>query len=352
MRRTRLRPGPLFLATLLCLSLLGGIVHAHDPGLSALEVQVAGNAISASLSIAAPDVALIASRDDAVREKLIALVRDAVRFSVDGEVLPLTVDEVLLDEGAARMHMASLIPNSRIRPRRLLIASDLPARMSSGHRELITVEVNNRLVMERLLDAASHTVTLDLAAESHSSARAAWQFLKLGVLHILTGYDHLVFLAGLLMAARTVRDLIVALTSFTAAHSLSLALVAIGGVHAPPWIVEPLIAASIAWVGFQNLLHVRHSARAFVVFGFGLIHGFGLAGALMNLGVGSSGADVVLALLSFNIGVEAGQLAVAAGLLPLVWMVRSRPVLHSRMTPLCSVGIVLIGGYWLIERLT
>ena len=73
------------------------------------------------------------------------------------------------------------------------------------------------------------------------------------------------------------RELVVALTAFTAAHSVTLALVVIGGIHAPASIVEPLIAASIAWVGLENLLHGQHGARWLVVFGFGLIHGFGFA---------------------------------------------------------------------------
>src|SRR6185437_3327738 len=113
-------------------------------------------------------------------------------------------------------------------------------------------------------------------------AGKASSFVSLGISHILSGYDHLVFLAGLILAARTVRELLVALTAFTAAHSLSLALVVAGGVHAPPSIVEPLIAASIAWVGIENLLRDRSGSRWWVVFGFGLVHGFGFAGALLE----------------------------------------------------------------------
>ena len=159
------------------------------------------------------------------------------------------------------------------------------------------------------------------------------------------------FLAGLILAARTVRELVVALTAFTAAHSLSLALVVVGGVHAPPSIVEPLIAASIAWVGVENLLRGRGRSRWLVVFGFGLIHGFGFAGALIELGFGSSATGVALALLSFNVGVEAGQLAAAAAMLPLVWMMRSRPLWQARLVPVCSMMIVMAGGYWLVARL-
>jgi hypothetical protein len=215
----------------------------------------------------------------------------------------------------------------------------------------MVVASGDRVLTQRLLDAGSGPAAIDLEAASPSAARAAWRFLGLGVRHILHGYDHLVFLAGLLLAVRTVREFVGALTAFTAAHAVSLALVVIGGVHAPASIVEPLIAASIAWVGLENLRHRQHGARWLTVFGFGLIHGFGLAGALMELGFGSSTAEIALALISFNGGVEAGQLAAASAMLPLVWAIRTRPLWQARLLPLCSMMIVAAGGYWLIERL-
>jgi hypothetical protein len=132
---------------------------------------------------------------------------------------------------------------------------------------------------------------------------------------------------------------------------VSLALVVIAGVRAPSSIVEPLIAASIAWVGLENLLRDRTRTRWIVVFGFGLIHGFGFADALIDLGFGTSITDIATALLSFNGGVEIGQLAAAAAMLPLVWILRSRPTWQSRLVPACSLLIALAGGYWLIERL-
>ena len=223
-------------------------------------------------------------------------------------------------------------------------------RLARGHRELLIVTVDGLSVSERMLDAGSHSLDVDVAA-SPSTAGKASSFMTLGIRHILSGYDHLVFLAGLILAACTVRELLVALTAFTAAHSLSLALVVAGGVHAPPSIVEPLIAASIAWVGVENLIRDRRGSRWWVVFGFGLVHGFGFAGALLDLGFGSSAAGVALALLTFNLGVEFGQLAAAAVMLPLVWVMRSRPAWQARLVPACSVLIAIAGGYWLVERL-
>jgi HupE / UreJ protein len=214
---------------------------------------------------------------------------------------------------------------------------------------LLVVTLGNRVIAETLLDSNSGSVTIELEGRSPSAARSAIRFLELGLRHILAGYDHLVFLAGLLLAASGVRELVIALTAFTAAHSISLALVVIGGFHAPPSIVEPLIAASIAWVGIENLLQRGHGTR-WVVFGFGLIHGFGFAGALMELGFGSSAIEMALALLSFNAGLETGQLVAASAVFPLIWMVRMRPQWRARLLPCCSAMIVMAGGYWLIER--
>jgi hypothetical protein len=326
------------------------VLRAHDPGLSALDVRVNELDVAMSLSIAAADVAALAPGQGDVRRILSEMARDAIHLSIDGEAVQSAAGDVTTDDGAAHVQWSLAIPPARGRVRQLAIMSDVPKLMPRGHRQLIVVAVGDSVVAQRLFDAESSAAAIDLEAAPSSASGAAWHFLELGVHHILFGYDHLVFLAGLLLAVRTVRELVVALTAFTAAHSVSLALVVIGGIHAPASIVEPLIAASIAWVGLENLRYGQHGARWLVVFGFGLIHGFGLAGALLDLGFGSSPTEIAIALISFNGGVEAGQLAAAATLLPLLWMIRSRPLWRARLVPACSMMIVAAGSYWLIER--
>jgi hypothetical protein len=230
------------------------------------------------------------------------------------------------------------------------VTSDIPKQLSRGHRQLLTITVNGRPAGEGMLDADSTSLAVDLVAAAPSRARQAWSFVIVGIQHILSGYDHLMFLAGLILAAGTVRDLLIALTAFTVAHSVSLALVAIGGVHAPPSIVEPLIAASVAWAGLESL-RGRRSGRWWMVFAFGLVHGFGFAGALTELGFGFSAADLALALVSFNGGVELGQLAAASVMLPIVRVARSRSSWHTRLQPACSIVIIAAGTSWLIQRL-
>ena len=349
LRRARRGPGPLIF---IALALNAAALLAHDPGLSALEVNVSDREITATLSVARADVAALAPAGD--HSQAAATLRDvarrAVHLEVDNEPPVLEWQHVQSDESGTRIRFVYSARQSNTPLRRLVVTSDMPNQLSRGHRELLTITANGRVAGEGMLDAGTRSLAVDLVAAVPSRARQAWSFLTVGIHHILSGYDHLMFLAGLILAAAAVRDLLIALTAFTVAHSLSLALVAVGGVHAPPTIVEPLIAASIAWVGVEGLLG-RRAGRGWIVFAFGLVHGFGFAGALTELGFGSSAADVALALLSFNGGVELGQLAAASLMLPIVRVFRSRPSWHSRLQPICSMFIIVAGTSWLIQRL-
>jgi hydrogenase/urease accessory protein HupE len=179
-----------------------------------------------------------------------------------------------------------------------------------------------------------------------------WDFLQLGVRHIWTGYDHLLFLFGLLVVCRSVRSIVIIISCFTVAHSVTLALVTLGAVHLPSGLVEPLIAASILFVGLENLVRrgAEAKGRGAVAFGFGLIHGFGFANVLRDLGVGASGSSVAVPLLGFNLGVELGQLAVALIALPLLWQLRKSPAFTRLGVPMLSGLVAAIGLYWLLER--
>ena len=356
-QRARRGPGPLIVIVLV---LNAASLLAHDPGLSALDVMVCGNEIAATLSVSRADLAAFALSSvegpapGGDRSRGIAALRDmagrAVHLEADNEPLVLAWQHVESDESGTRIRFVYSGIQSNMAPRRLVVTSDMPKQLSRGHRQLLTIRANGRVAAEAMLDTETTSLAVDLVAPAPSRARQAWSFLTVGIHHILSGYDHLMFLAGLILAAVAVRDLLIALTAFTAAHSVSLTLVAVGGVHAPPSIVEPLIAASIAWIGVESLLG-RRAGRWWIVFAFGLVHGFGFAGALTELGFGSSAADVALAVLSFNGGVELGQLAAASVMLPIVRVFRSRPSWHTRLQPVCSLLIVAAGTAWLIQRL-
>jgi hydrogenase/urease accessory protein HupE len=176
-------------------------------------------------------------------------------------------------------------------------------------------------------------------------------YVALGVSHILTGYDHLLFLGALLVVTRRPRTMIAIVSCFTLAHSVTLALAALDVVQLPSRLVEPLIAASIVFVAVENILRRDEPrGRWALTFAFGLIHGFGFASVLKETGLGS-GQGLIAPLLGFNLGVELGQLAVAAVVLPLLFMFRRRWAGIAPQAAFAASSLVAaIGAYWLLER--
>ncbi len=188
-----------------------------------------------------------------------------------------------------------------------------------------------------------------------SSFAVAGTYLKLGVEHILLGIDHLLFILALLLITRGTWRLIKTVTAFTVAHSITLALATLGFVHVPQAPVEAVIALSIVFVAAE-ILRVRNgpggiASRApwIVAFAFGLLHGFGFAGALADVGLPER--HVPLALLLFNVGVEVGQLlfvAPALGMLALIRRVRFRFPSWIEIVPPYAIGSVAM--FWVIQR--
>jgi len=178
-------------------------------------------------------------------------------------------------------------------------------------------------------------------------------FFWLGVEHILTGYDHLLFLAALLLVCKNFRQAASVITFFTIAHSITLSLAALDIVRLPGRIVEPAIAASIVYVGLENIFGAHRFAwRALVTFGFGLVHGLGFASALREVGLGSTSIGVAWPLLKFSVGLETGQLVIAAIWLRVLLSMRRAPKFdfERRWVPAGSVAVAIVGTYWLVTR--
>jgi hydrogenase/urease accessory protein HupE len=183
-----------------------------------------------------------------------------------------------------------------------------------------------------------------------------WGYFHLGVEHILLGVDHLLFVIGLVLIVRRLGRLVQTITAFTVAHSLTLALATLGFVHVPPAPVEATIALSIVFLA-RELVRVGRGEAGLtarfpwiVAFTFGLLHGFGFAGALSEVGLPAH--DIPLALLLFNLGVEAGQLLFVAALLALRAVVnRFAHRLPRFAGGVPAYGIGAAAGFWLIERL-
>ena len=198
-------------------------------------------------------------------------------------------------------------------------------------------------------------------ASMHVLGRFIWQ----GMLHVATGYDHVAFIVLLLLpsvlrasgagwrpvgrAGEIARPLLVIVTSFTLAHSITLALAATGTVSLPSAPVEAAIALSIIVAGLINLVPSAERLRLPVASGFGLVHGFGFANVFAELGRG--GADLLPVLGGFNLGVELAQLAIVAAALPGLLLLRRSPFYAARLMPVASMAIAAVGAVWLAERL-
>lgn len=179
----------------------------------------------------------------------------------------------------------------------------------------------------------------------------ATDYLVLGFKHIVPlGLDHIAFVLGLFLLSLRLAPILWQVTAFTLAHTVTLGLTMFGYIALAPTIVEPLIALSIVYVGLENVFTSRLSRRRIaLVFGFGLLHGMGFAGVLTEIGLPRD--EYVLALVTFNVGVEAGQLSVIAAALVLVGWYRRRANYRRFVVIPASALISLIGAYWAVERM-
>jgi hydrogenase/urease accessory protein HupE len=339
---------------------------AHDPGLSSLTIRLSTSSLQATLTMAVKDASQLAeldqNQDGTVtqvefargRRQLDTAVARQVVIAADGKVAKDKSIRSRLDENnnvEVRLDFGPVVFST------LEIQSNLIASLPLGHRQYLQVQnLAGETVFDRLLSASVHRVTVQMPHTSASMApfetvRSFANFLSLGVKHILTGYDHLLFLLGLLIVARGFVSALTIITSFTIAHSITLTVATLHLVQIPSRIIEPLIAASIVFVGVENLLRGDiPNARRMVPFGFGLIHGFGFASALQEAGIGAGTGGIVLPLFSFNLGVELGQIMVAAVALPIIWKLRENPMFVARWAPACSAAVALLGSFWFVER--
>ena len=319
-------------------------LSAHDPGLSALDVRIGTRDIVAVLSLAGGDIRRIGNN-----EALSTLAQSSIELTLDGRRLTPTATSVWSDESGG---LHTRLTYERPPGVRLMVRSAIPGRLTRGHRELLSVESGDRLSrLERMLDADSDDTAFDLSVVESGSPFV--RFLRLGVEHILSGYDHLLFLAGVLVVLRRWRDVVQTVTAFTIAHSITLALATTGLLVISGRIVEPLIAASIVYVGVENLMRTAPASRWKLTFAFGLVHGLGFASVLRDLGVGAGAhGGIALPLAAFNMGVEAGQIAVASCIVPLFWWLSARSTSRVRLAGAWSLLVIAAGTYWFVERVS
>jgi hypothetical protein len=227
---------------------------------------------------------------------------------------------------------------------RLEIAEDWSALLGEHYQTLANIRTSSG-ERQVTIEETSRKVAIDV---DRPVATGCLDFIELGIEHIITGYDHLLFLVALLATATGAWSVVRIVTAFTLAHSVTLSLAVLGIVTIPGRIIEPLIAASIVWVALENLIVKEPGRRRWIwAFAFGLVHGFGFASALGELGL--QGAAIARALVGFNLGIEIGQLLFVAVFMPaLVLLRRGR---GARLVPrIASLVVAVVGAYWFVQR--
>jgi len=358
------------------LLLVAESVSAHPAPFSYLDLKLADDGVSGSLILHDFDVAHDVGVDQPEQLKdpaFAARYRDMLTQLMDSRVT------ILLDGTRAAIAWAGIdtLPERQSVRLNFHAGTARPAAIRVNavifpydpvHQTFINVYENNEL---------RHQVILDYGRSSADYYAGTWQgttavlgvFIPAGIQHILIGPDHVLFLVGLLLLGGSLFQLTRIVTAFTIGHSITLSLAALEVFSPPSSIVEPAIALSIIFVGADNLL-VQHDARAAALVGhalqtrdgnpprdirawvagiFGLVHGFGFAAVLKELGLPITALG--WSLFSFNFGVEIGQLAIVLVVASLLAAIRRRSEPLSRQLVFAgSVIVILAGGYWFVQR--
>ena len=347
--------------TLLCLVLLAAAAAtagAHPAPFSYLDVRMQRTALDVGVVVHVFDVAhdlgvadqrLLDRRTlPAHADAVVALLKDRLQISVDGALLSgglWSGPEPVPDRQSLQLHVR--YPTGQP-PAHVVIA----ARMfpyDPAHQTFVNVYERDAVALQAILGGDRQQAEF-YAGTRQGTLAVIRRFAASGVHHILIGPDHLLFLVGLLLLGGSFRRLVLVVSAFTLAHSITLSLAVLNVVTPPPWLVEPAIALSIVYVGADNLtVRDGRDVRAWIAFAFGLIHGFGFANVLREMDLPARALG--WSLLSFNLGVEAGQLLVVAAVASALAALRARSERAGRRLAVAgSIVVIAAGAFWFIER--
>jgi hypothetical protein len=337
---------------------LTATAEAHEAGSAVLRVRLADDHAEVTYALPLRALAAVVPNLDpngdgllsptesrsAASQLAIAVVQGLSLRTADGALAPSVIGLVPASRQAQPLGETGALlgvvlrypaPTSELRVRYLLGSkSELPRKL------LVELPSGNTGILGAGQD--------ELSWRPATNAEVVGELALEGGRHIFAGWDHLAFLLALLIVTRKPKKVLLLVSAFTLAHSVTLGLTALGVVSPPLPLVEALIALSIVYVAFENLILRGGQHRAALTFGFGLIHGMGFGSALAELDL----SNPLPALLGFNVGVEVGQLLVVAAVLPILALIRRKPALYKHIVVTGgSVAIGSMGVYWLVERL-
>lgn len=347
-------------------------VFAHDPGLSRSELRLVDDRLLVHSIYARRDIESLVrydfNRDGAIsaeevsktNSELASLVRQFVDISWDNSAVE-AADIVMELDASDAVHIRMVFPVETATF--LKVRSPIISSFSLGHRQFVKLIKGDGSQISRILSARSTATQFELPRVN------AWvqfnDYLQEGIWHIWIGFDHILFLIALLLPAAVIRTrkcwqvtenmktavygVIKIVTAFTIAHSITLALSVFELISLPSWLIETVIAVSVMIAALNNIFAWWQDKLWSIAFIFGLIHGMGFASVLAQLGLPYSAK--LLSLFAFNVGVEAGQLAIVAAVLPLIFGLRNLRIYHRVVIHGGSYLIALVAIFWLVERI-
>jgi hypothetical protein len=356
---------------------LGAPAGAHKPSDSYLTLQVAGERIVGQWDIALRDLdfalGLDANQDGDItwgevkarHADIAAYALARLRLGPSTAPCQAQVTEQMIDNHSDGAYsVLRFVAACAAAPKTLAVDYRLFFDLDPQHRGLVRLEYEGR-TRAGILSAEQPEQRFTL--EQLSSWEQFLDYGNEGVWHIWTGFDHILFLLSLLLPAVLVHsgirgrswepapsfraafwDVLKVVTAFTLAHSITLSLAALGVVSLPSRLVESAIAFSVVLAAFNNIWPVVYGKRWVIAFCFGLLHGFGFASVLADLGLPQD--SLLLALVGFNLGVEAGQLAIVGAFLPVAYALRSTSFYRRLFFAYGSAAIALLAFAWLVER--
>jgi hypothetical protein len=361
-------------ALALLLALWAGQAHAHKPSDSYLTLSLQDARVTGQWDIALRDLDYAIGLDadgngeitwrevKARHQEIAAYAMARLAIAADGAACPTTVTQHLIDnhsDGAyAVLRFAAACPSV---PEELQVTYRLFSDIDPQHKGLLRLQAGGE-TRTAIFSPSAAQQTFRLAQPS--LRRQFFDYVATGVDHIWSGYDHILFLLSLLLPAVVVHrgrnwepsegfrpafaDVLKTVTAFTVAHSLTLSLATLQLVTLPARISESAIALSVVLAALNNLFPIVRGTRWIVAFCFGLVHGFGFASVLTDLGLPKG--VLAVALVGFNLGVEVGQIAIVAAFLPLAYLLR-RTWLYRRVVLTGGSGaIAAVAALWFVER--
>jgi hydrogenase/urease accessory protein HupE len=351
-------PAVRFAPVLAALLLLGHAppVQAHPAPYSYLDIIFRDGNIDGTLvvhvidvahelNIEPPETLLDASTLERLRDRITGAITPGLTLETVRRLDPSwTTIEPLPDDQAMRLRFR--IPGQS--PGALRIDTNLFP-YDPPHQTFVTVYEDIRLTRQLIFDANTDPY-IYYSGTTQGALAVMRTFVASGIHHILIGPDHILFLIALLLTGGSPLTLVRIVTAFTIGHSVTLSLAALNVVSPPPTLIEPAIALSIVFVGADNLVRGDgRDLRAWVALAFGLIHGFGFANVLRDFGLPDQA--LLWSLLSFNVGVEIGQLAIVVVVASALAAVRRYSVvMGQRLAFAGSLLVIAAGTYWFVER--